>query len=228
MPQGGAPGEALSATQTFPADLPALVPSTLRPEDAFGFTPFDRNACRDRIAALRSDGLYTPPSTQGSVLFPFTGGGVNWGGVAVDTSGVVYVNTSRAAHVVTLIPRADFDRVRAENPGKEVSPQRGTPFGMKRELLASPFGAPCNPPPWGTLAALDLRSKRILWQQTLGTTEDLSPLGIALQTGTPNFGGPAAWSSSAPRWTATCARSTPPAAQSCGAAGCPPRAWPHR
>lgn len=57
MPQGGAPGEALSATQTFPADLPALVPSTLRPEDAFGFTPFDRNACRDRIAALRSDGL---------------------------------------------------------------------------------------------------------------------------------------------------------------------------
>lgn len=162
------------------------------------------------------------------MLFPFTGGGVNWGGVAVDTSGVVYVNTSRAAHVVTLIPRADFDRVRAENHGKEVSPQRGTPFGMKRELLASPFGAPCNPSPWGTLAALDLRSKRILWQQTLGTTEDLSPLGIALQTGTPNFGGPAAWSSSAPRWTATCARSTPPAAQSCGAAGCPPRAWPHR
>ena len=192
VPQGGAPGEALSATQTFPTDLPALVPSTLRPEDAFGFTPFDRNACRDRIAALRSDGLYTPPSTQGSVLFPFTGGGVNWGGLAVGPSGVVYVNTSRAAHVVTLIPRADFDRVRAENPGKEVSPQRGTPFGMKRELLASPFGAPCNRPPWGTLAALDLRSKRILWQQTLGTTEDLSPLGIALKTGTPNFGGPVA------------------------------------
>jgi quinoprotein glucose dehydrogenase len=192
VPQGGAPGEELSATQTFPADLPALVPAVLKPEDAFGFTPFDRNACRNRMAALRSDGLYTPPSTQGSVLFPFTGGGVNWGGVAIDPTGIVYVNTSRAAHVVTLIPRVDFDRVRAENPGKEVSPQRGAPYGMKRELLASPFGAPCNPPPWGTLAALDLRGKRILWQQPLGTLEDLSVVGLALATGTPNFGGPVA------------------------------------
>jgi len=70
VPQGGVPGEMLSATQTFPADLPALVPSQLRPIDAFGSTPFDRNACRERIAALRSDGPYTPPSTQGTVLFP--------------------------------------------------------------------------------------------------------------------------------------------------------------
>ncbi len=192
VPQGGAPGEVLSATQTFPADLPALVPSQLRPIDAFGFTPFDRNACRERIAALRSDGLYTPPSTQGTVLFPFTGGGVNWGGVAVDPQGVVYVNTSRAAHVITLIARADFDRVRAANPGKEVSPQRGAPFGMKREMLVSPLGVPCNSPPWGVIAALDLRSRRILWETPLGTTEDLTPIGIALRTGTPNFGGPVA------------------------------------
>ncbi len=60
VPQGGAPGEALAPTQTFPSDLPALVPSSLRPGDAFGFTPFDRGACRKRIAAFRSDGLYTP------------------------------------------------------------------------------------------------------------------------------------------------------------------------
>src|ERR1019366_5421728 len=98
VPQGGAPGEQLSPTQTFPADLPPLVPSTLRPEDAFGFTWYDRNACRDRIAALRNEGLYTPPSVQGTLLFPFSGGGVNWGGVAIDPRGVVYVNTSRAPH----------------------------------------------------------------------------------------------------------------------------------
>ena len=192
VPQGGAPGEVLSATQTFPADLPALVPLRVRPEDAFGFTPFDRGACRERIAALRNDGLYTPPTVQGTVMFPFTGGGVNWGGVAIDPQGVVYVNTSRAVHSISLIPRADFDAVRAANPGKEVSPQRGAPFGMKREMLVSPFGAPCNPPPWGVIAALDLRSKRILWETPLGTTEDLTPIGFALKTGTPNFGGPVA------------------------------------
>jgi quinoprotein glucose dehydrogenase len=192
VPQGGAPGEALSPTQTFPADMPSLVPQMLRPGDAFGFTPYDRNACRQLIASLRSEGIYTPPTTQGSVVFPFTGGGVNWGGVAVDPQGVVYVNTSRAAHIITLIARADFDRVKALEPGKEISPQTGAPFGVRRDLLASPFGAPCNPPPWGAISAIDLHSRRILWEARLGTTEDLNPFGIARQTGTPNFGGPMA------------------------------------
>ena len=192
VPQGGVAGEALSPTQTFPVDLPALVPSSLRPEDAFGFTFFDRNACRERIAALRNDGLYTPPSLQGSLLFPFTGGGANWGGVAIDPGGIVYVNTSRAPHAVRLIARADFAAERERNPGKEVSAQAGTPYGMLRELVASPFGAPCNPPPWGTLAALDLTSRKLLWEVRLGTTEDRLPLGIALKIGMPNFGGPVA------------------------------------
>ena len=192
VPQRGAPGEQLSPTQTFPADMPALVPSTLRAEDSFGFTFFDRGACRDKIAALRNDGLYTPPSEQGTLVYPFTGGGVNWGGVAVDPAGIVYVNTSRAVHAVRLVARADYAAFRAAHAGKEVSPQAGTPFGMLRDLVVSPFGAPCNPPPWGTIAALDLNSRRILWQEPLGTTEDLLPLGIALHTGTPNFGGPVA------------------------------------
>jgi quinoprotein glucose dehydrogenase len=190
VPQDGVPGERLSATQTFPADLPPLVPARLRADDAFGFTPFDRGACRDRIASLRNEGLYTPPSTQGTLLYPFTGGGVNWGGVAVDPHGIVYVNTSRAAHLVTLFKSDDFERMRSANKGKEVSPQRGAPYGMKRDMLMSPWGVPCNPPPWGTIAALDLRTKRILWQAPLGTTEDLIPIGLALKTGTPNFGGP--------------------------------------
>lgn len=192
VPQGGAPGEVLSATQTVPSDMPVLVPSRLRAEDAFGLTPFDRGACRDRIAALRNEGLYTPPSTQGTLLFPFTGGGVNWGGIALDRDGIVYVNTTRMPHSIRLIARDDFAATKAMNPGKEVSAQRGTPFGMIREAVLSPFGAPCNPPPWGTIAALDLRQRRILWEVRLGTTEEIFPLGIALKTGTPNFGGPVA------------------------------------
>ncbi len=190
VPQGGVPGEALSPTQTFPSDMPPLAPSTLRAGDAFGYTPWSRDACRDRIAALRSEGLYTPPSVQGTILFPFTGGGVNWGGVAIDPRGIVFVNTSHAAHVVRLIPRSDFAAAKAANPGKEVSPQTGAPFGMIRETLLSPIGTPCNPPPWGTIAALDLQRRKILWEKPLGTTEDIFPLGIALATGTPNFGGP--------------------------------------
>ena len=192
VPQGGAPGETLSPTQTFPVDVPPLVPSKLDPNQAFGVLGFDRARCRERIEALRNEGLYTPPSLQGTAIYPFTGGGVNWGGVAVDPAGVVYVNTTRAVQVVTLIPRERFDAVRAANPGKEVSPQTGTPFGMHRELLVSPLGMLCNPPPWGTLAALDLKSRRIVWEKRLGTTEEVAPLGLALATGMPNFGGPVA------------------------------------
>jgi quinoprotein glucose dehydrogenase len=63
---------------------------------------------------------------------------------------------------------------------------------MRRDLLTSPFGAPCNKPPWGALSAVDLSTRRLLWEAPLGTTEDLTPLRIARKTGTPNFGGPVA------------------------------------
>jgi quinoprotein glucose dehydrogenase len=95
VPQGGAPGEVLSATQTFPADLPALVPLRISPEDAYGFTPFDRSACRERIAALRNEGIYTPPTTQGTLLFPFTG--VASTGAASPSTRAVSCLSTRAA-----------------------------------------------------------------------------------------------------------------------------------
>jgi quinoprotein glucose dehydrogenase len=191
VPQGGAAGEALSPTQPYPADLPLLGPTSITPDEAYGLTPWDRGACRDKIAAARAEGLFTPPSEQGTILFPFTGGGVNWGGVAIDpASDVVFVNSSRLLHLVTLFPAADFEAMEKRFPDKEVSPQEGAPFGMKREVMLSPLGLPCNPPPWGVLAALDLRSKKILWQSNIGTTEDLSPIRLALNRGTPTFGGP--------------------------------------
>lgn len=192
VPQGGVEGEALSPTQPFPADLPALVPQTISPDDAFGLIPFwDGAACRDELAGSRNEGLYTPPSLQGTLIFPFTGGGINWGGVAVDAAnGIVYANTSRAVHRVTLFPAGDFEAMKAAHPGKEVAPQKGAPFGMMRETVLSPLGMPCNAPPWGTLTALDLKTRRVLFDVPLGTTEALAPLGLALPFGTPVVAGP--------------------------------------
>ena len=127
---------------------------------------------------------------------PFTGGGVNWGGLAVDGGkGVVYVNSSNLLHRVTLFLAADYAEMKQRFPDEEVSPQRGAPYGMKRELLVSPLGLPCNPPPYGVLTALDLGSRKILWQVPLGTTEELNPLGLARNIGTPTFGGPLATAS---------------------------------
>ena len=148
-------------------------------------------ACRKAIAETRNEGLYTPPSEKGTLMFPFTGGGMNWGGVAFDpVKQVVYANTSRLLHRITLFPAADFETLDEKFPDREVSPQRGAPFGMIRDTLLSPLGLPCNPPPWGVLAAVDLKTGKVTWESTLGTTEELAPLGIALHTGTPTLGGP--------------------------------------
>jgi quinoprotein glucose dehydrogenase len=193
VPQGPARGEELSPTQPFPVAPPPLAPTHIAPEDAFGLTFWDRGKCRDMIAAARHDGLYTPPSEQGTLLYPFTGGGTNWGGLAFDQAhDIVYVNTSSAIHLVTLIKQKEFNAAQEKFFDKEVSPNDGAPFGMMRETLVSPWGMPCNPPPWGQLHAIDMHDGKVLWSVPLGTTEDIARFSqyILGKTGTPNLGGP--------------------------------------
>jgi quinoprotein glucose dehydrogenase len=193
VPQNGAPGEQLSPTQPFPVAPKPLSPIRARPDDAFGLTFLDRGACRDKIANARAGSIYTPPSLQGTILYPFTGGGSNWGGLAFDAAhDIVYVNTSSAMHLVTLIKRADFAGVKKMHPGHEISPQTGAPYGMWRETLLSPLGMPCNSPPWGQLHAIDMHDGHVIWEVPLGTTQDMAPFSEYLlgKTGTPNFGGP--------------------------------------
>jgi quinoprotein glucose dehydrogenase len=187
VPQGGAEGERLSPTQPFPTHLPTLVPQRISADDAFGL--ITRTACHDKLARARNEGLYTPPSTQGTVVFPFTGGGVNWGGVAFDpVNQILYANTLRAVHIVTLIPAADADAFKPA-PGEEFGKQRGAAFAMTRVVARSPVGGLCNPPPWGALVAVDLKAGKIRWQSTVGTTEDLAPLDLPFPWGAPLVSG---------------------------------------
>ncbi len=66
----------------------------------------------------------------------------------------------------------------------------GAPYALRRGPLLSPLGAPCNPPPWGTLTAVDLASGDVVWESTLGTTRDQAPFPLWLSLGSPNLGGP--------------------------------------
>jgi quinoprotein glucose dehydrogenase len=191
VPQDGAPGEILSPTQPFPVKPPPLVPHSLSPEDAWGVTPFDRRSCRKKLEALRHDGIYTPPTLRGSLMYPGNAGGSNWGSAAVDPERQILIaNVSDFPFAVTLLPGESYEQARRENPGVEISPQRGTPYAMRREPLLSPLGVPCNPPPWGTLAAVDLGSGEIRWQVRFGTIRDIAPIPLPIKLGTPNMGGP--------------------------------------
>jgi quinoprotein glucose dehydrogenase len=137
--------------------------------------------------------VFTPPSVEGSIIFPGNAGGTNWGSLAFDPERQwVIVNSSRVAHFVTLIPRERYEADQSAHPNilGDYAPQVGTPYGMRRELLLSPFKLPCNGPPWGTLAAVDLKDGSIRWEVPLGTPRDFSPVPVWFRWGTPNMGGP--------------------------------------
>jgi quinoprotein glucose dehydrogenase len=190
VPQGGVEGEQLSPTQPFPTHVPALMSQRFSLGDVLRFPPvIGSPSCDAMLANARNDGLYTPPSTQGTLEFPFTGGGVNWGSAAFDpVHQILYANVSRAFNLIKLIPRSEAAAYEPR-PDIELAAQRGAPFAMTRQIAMSELGMLCNRPPWGEMVALDLKAGRILWRSTVGTTEDRAPLGLALNWGTPLLNG---------------------------------------
>jgi quinoprotein glucose dehydrogenase len=191
VPQGGAPSEWLSPTQPVPVATPRLATDRLRPEDAWGLTWYDRGKCRDEIARLRNDGIFTPPSLQGTLQMPGNIGGTNWGGVSFDrTRHLILVNQTNIPFVVQLIPRAQALSLRRAEPDWEYAMQKGTPYVMRRRPLLSPWRIPCNAPPWGTLAAVEADTGRIRWRVTLGTLRDFVPVPVPFASGTPTLSGP--------------------------------------
>lgn len=190
VPQSDVPGEAASATQPVP-EMPApLAPQSFTAAEAWGPTESDRQACRDQMQGLRSEGIFTPPSLQGSLIVPGNVGGMHWGGAAFDpASGSLIAPVNRMAAVVRLVPREQFEAHRKLNPGWETTAQRGARYAMSRQFLRSPSGLPCNPPPFGTLIAIDAATGRLRWEVPLGAF----PAGGSLpQWGSVNLGGPLA------------------------------------
>lgn len=194
VPQNGVPGEWLSPTQPFPVATPPLAPNHLEPSEAWGLTPWERSNCREQIAGLRRDGIFTPPSFEGSLVYPGIIGGTNWGGLSFDHSrGLIVANQTNLAFVAQLIPRDKLTgwktHAGGEEDGWEYAPMRGTPYVMRRKPLLSPLGLPCNPPPWATLAAIDANTGKIRWQVTLGTVRELAPVPLPIGWGAPTLGG---------------------------------------
>ena len=195
VPTDGVLGEQLSPTQPY-SSLPALVrQGPVKPSDAWGLTFWSRDACRKKIAKLRSDGMFTPQSLRGSIEMPSYAGGANWGAGAWNpATQTLYVNVNDLPMQVQLLTRAEYDRqVKAGTPpGWEYSPMRGTPYGMRRRPLLGPSGAPCIAPPWGRLVALDLAHGRIAWSRPLGNSRGQAPWPFWFLKGVPNMGGPLA------------------------------------
>lgn len=180
---GAVAGEYLSPTQPYPTHIPHLVKQPFTAADAWGLTFWDRGACRDRIEALQNEGLYTPPSTVGSVHYPWSGGGNNWGSPAIDPrSRIMVVYTTHVPAYLKLTPQ--------EKCSGFFQRQAGTPYCVQTDMIASPLGMPCSEPPWGTLDAVDLEAGKVLWRVPMGTIRDLAPFPLWWIKGLPGVAAP--------------------------------------
>jgi quinoprotein glucose dehydrogenase len=174
VPKSDVPGETASATQPFPLKPAPITLQRMTAEDAWGVDAGDRQWCRDQISGLRAEGVFTPPSVNGTLYMPGYVGGQNWSGMTFDSiHNLLVLPESRLAAEVKLIPRADFESARDSRGRKingdwEFAPQHGTPYGMMRRFLLSPKGLPCNAPPWGTLLAIDPSTGDKRWEVPLG------------------------------------------------------------
>ncbi|MEX0759955.1 MAG: membrane-bound PQQ-dependent dehydrogenase, glucose/quinate/shikimate family, partial [Tistlia sp.] len=190
-PQGAAAGDFTAETQ--PVSAISFNPPPLDERDMWGLTPFDQLACRIAFRQLRYEGRYTPPSTQGTIVYPGNFGSFNWGGVAIDPLRQVIVATPvYFAFTTRLIERADETTNYVSDGAPGLNENYGAPFAAAMAPFTSPLGlrVPCHAPPWGTIAGIDLETGETVWQHRNGTIRDLSPLPLPFELGVPSLGGP--------------------------------------
>jgi quinoprotein glucose dehydrogenase len=204
VPQGAAPGDRTSPTQPYSA-LSLMPQGRIREKDMWGATMFLELACRIKFHRLRYDGPYTPPSLQGSLIYPGNYGVTDWGGIAVDpVRQMIFVNPNYLAFVSRLIPMnkaiaegleptnqpppAGFSAKPADEHGFNAN--AGAPFAINLTPFLSPVGFPCQAPPWGYVAGVDLRNGKTVWKHKNGTVRDEAIVPLPFKMGVPSLGGP--------------------------------------
>ena len=186
VPASDLPDERAWPTQPVPVRPPPLLPERLGDDDLWDVDGERLAKCRALLSGLRNEGRFTPPSTDGTLLYPSTGGGVNWSGLGYEPpSRRVIVPVNNVAHVLRLQRLADRNAGTASGQPLRnglsgiwwLLTGRGTglrywtnPVRGRRNFAVD--GVPCNEPPWGLLVAIDLDSGDPVWKAPLGRDAD--------------------------------------------------------
>lgn len=191
VPQGAVAGDWTAKTQ--PRSRLNLLPTPLTEKDMWGATPFDQLSCRIAFKSLRYEGQYTPPSLQGSLIYPGNVGVMNWGGVAVDpVHQQIFASPNYMAFVSKLVPQSNINSQDSHaSEGKGLQPNKGAPYAVELHPFLSMVGFPCQAPSWGDVAGIDLLENKVIWQHPNGTSYDNTPIiKLPFSVGVPAMGGP--------------------------------------
>ncbi|TAT83011.1 glucose/quinate/shikimate family membrane-bound PQQ-dependent dehydrogenase [Rhizobium ruizarguesonis] len=191
-----APGGAVSGDHTSPtqplSDL-TFSPEPLQEKDMWGVSLFDQMACRIDFHRYHYEGRYTPPSLKGTIVYPGNFGTFNWGSVAVDPERqIMFGMPTYLSFTSRLVPAADIPTRGQDEKGSEQGLNRndGAPYGVFMGPFLGLLKIPCQAPPWGYVAGVDLRTGKIAYMHKNGTVRDMTPLPLPFKVGVPGIGGP--------------------------------------
>lgn len=190
-PGGAVAGDHTSPTQPI-SDL-TFSPEPLQEKDMWGVSLFDQLACRIDFHRYRYEGRYTPPSLKGTIVYPGNFGTFNWGSVAVDPERqIMFGMPTYLAFTSRLVPAADIPPRGQDEKGSEQGLNRndGAPYGVFMGPFLGLLKIPCQAPPWGYVAGVDLRTGKIAYMHKNGTVHDMTPLPLPFKVGVPGIGGP--------------------------------------
>jgi quinate dehydrogenase (quinone) len=197
VPRGAQPGEWLRATQPYSVEMPTIGVERLTEAMMWGATPLDQMACRITFKQLRYDGDFTPPGgpKQASLQYPGNAGGMNWGSGAYDVRrGLLLVTDVRIPQSVRLVATKDAGLQLKLAKDRPPPSMKAVAYKSQNDWLVSPIFTPCLQPPHGTLSAVDVKTRKLVWQVPVGTAEDEGPLGMGsrlpIPIGSIGLGGP--------------------------------------
>ena len=176
VPQSTAPGEQSSPTQPIPTKPPPFARQSFKEKDINPYLPAkDKAALRKILSTYRNEGVYTPPSLQGTIEMPGHNGGANWGSSAVDpVHGRMFIVSKELPVTAKLeAPR--------ERPTGKIGPNTGpnfVPYHVPIDFMLQSNGLSAIDPPWSQITAYDLNKGTIMWQVPDGDVMTLARYGI--------------------------------------------------
>lgn len=109
-------GEVVWPAQPMPVRPEPLMRQQMGPDDINPYvSEQEQETLREILTGLKSDHMFSPPSLQGTLMFPGFDGGAEWGGSAFDPeTGFLYVNTNEVPWILQMIdtqPQVDSDMI---------------------------------------------------------------------------------------------------------------------